>query len=169
MEQPEEKRTSRVRRIGVIAIVVLCLAALGVAVYVVVRGTKRMAPVEVPKHLVPAAPDTSLVRFRRGTRNRLKKLERRFARFRDTIVEFTPEQESLVCFIDSGFVAIRADLAIIDTLSQSASRVEFAREIKQDYIDLKKSVYRFSRSYIESVPELDPDSLDQELQKVLSE
>ncbi len=169
MSDSTGRRRGARRTLIIAAIVVLGGGAIGSAVFVVARGTRRIAPVEVPHNLVPQAPDTALVRFRRGKRRQLAKLERRYRKFHDRDTVFTAEQDSLAGVIEPWFEKLRSDLAVLDTLPGGQDRVELAKDIKQDYADLKKAVYGFTRSFYGDAPPVDPDSLDAVLKDLISE
>ena len=166
MQKQDRKKNRTQGAIAVVSILLFALA-LVIAVVVVVRSATRIRPVPVPKGLEQSEPDTGLVRFRAGMRRRLGKLERRFCGFRDTAGSYTPEQESLMKVCDSGLVLIRDELEVLDTLTGGRQRVAFAQTVKQEYVDLKMSVYRFTKLSLQAEPEPDLDSLDLELQRLL--
>jgi len=152
-----------------VVLVVVIVVAVGAAVGVVVRASRRIQPVEVPHNLVPQTPDTAFVRFRRGKRRQLAKLERRYQKYRDRDSVHTAEQDSLIRVIDSGFAAVRAELAVLDTLTAGRARIELAKRIRTAYAELKKPVYRFTGTFAPAVPDVNPDSLDEVLRRLISE
>lgn len=145
----------------------MLLAAVVVALVVVVRNAGRVKPPEPPVVIGQVEADTTLARFPRTMRARLNRLEGRFAKYRDTVPELTPAQDSLADECVAGFAAVREELAALDTLRGARVRAEAARAIRERYNRLREKVNAFTRTAIEAVPEPDLDSLDVELKRLL--
>lgn len=148
---------------------VVLLGAIAVALVVVVRNARRVKPPEPAVVLGPVVGDTTLLRFPRTMSVRLRRLEERFAKYRDTVPELTPAQESLAAECVAGFATVRERLAGMDSLRGAQARARSARAIRERYNRLRDAVNDFTRSAREVIPEPDLDSLDVELWRLLDE
>jgi hypothetical protein len=81
----------------------------------------------------------------------------------------TEVQDSLAPVCESGFVRIRAGLEELDTLQGYRDRAALARDIRTVYNGVRDAVNEFTKAALEVIPEPALDSLDIELQKLLSE
>jgi hypothetical protein len=147
----------------------LLVAAIAVALVVVVRNARRVRPPKPQVLLGAVVGDTTLSRFPRTMRTRVRRLEERFARYRDTVPDLTPTQDSLAEECSAGFAAVGEGLAGLDTLRGAQVRARAARAIRGRYNRLRDAVNDFTRSAREFIPEPDLDSLDVELRRLLDE
>ncbi|MFO7675923.1 MAG: hypothetical protein R6X12_06385 [bacterium] len=159
--QTESGRSALFLLVGMM--LVMMVIAAGV---VVVRGARRIAPVDVPLHLQSQPPDVGLRRFRAGTTRRLARLEDRYERFRVRVTEPTVEQDSLAGVIAAELDGIRAGLAETETITDQRELNRRRGPLFSRYKALVNTVSRYVRTILKSEgPEL--DSLDLEIERLL--
>jgi hypothetical protein len=150
----------------VIAIAVVA-AAVGAALFVVVRNAKKVDLGNVPPALQPVAPDTAMRGFRNNMARKIKNLRARCKTFRLKAGKLTPEQDSLSRLCDSGIASLRSELKSMDTCRTKLSRKLASDSLKVRYDMVHVNVRAFSKSGSEQ--DIEPDSLDEELKKLLTE
>lgn len=166
---PESEAPKRKTSWVAVAAVMFVAAAVVAALVVVIQNSRRVTPPEPPVAIGNIPADTTLSRFPRTMRRRLRRIENRYEKYRDTVPELTGVQDSLAPLCESGFVRIREALATLDTLQGYQDRAALARDIRKTYNGVRDAVNEFTKAALEAIPEPDLDSLDIELQKLLSE
>jgi len=162
-EQP--CRSSR-RRSVLLAVVVL-VATVAPAIYVVVRNAARVSAGPVPSALRPVAADTTMRALRNSIGSKLRRLEARFDRARRALTAPTQGQESLASLAATSLSATREALAALDTCTTRRSREVIADTVRSRYAAAKAAVRAYGASHGRA--ELDGDSLDEELHKALGD
>ena len=156
------------RRVLGAAVVVVAIVGIGLAALVVVRSTSRIRLEKPPVMLGKPPAEQELAMFKSDIKRRIARLTHRYDKFRSGSRKLTPEQDSLARVCDSGFVRVRADAAVLDTIMVSRRAEELKHVVAQEYKGLLASVTQFTRTFTKvSVPEL--DSLNLELRKLISE
>lgn len=158
----ESKRAGRSRLIGLVVVVVLTIVP---AAYVVVRNAGKISSGRVPVTLRPPPPDTLMKHLRFSVRSKLQRLESRFERIRGTIAAPTLAQESLIAACTVSFAATHEALAALDTATARESRERIADTLRVRFAGVKPLVAAFAAT--RGVADIDDDSLDIELKKVL--
>ncbi|UCG42320.1 MAG: hypothetical protein JSU73_10660 [candidate division WOR-3 bacterium] len=169
--QSEEKKSpkSGSRTLSIVTVVVVAITVVA-AVVIVARNADKIVKPQVPPGLPdPGLQDPDIVRFPKTMLRRLAKLDKRYQKYGNREdLELSSEQESLRVVCDSAFDHVRAQVAVFDTLSDRAMRVQHAKDVTQMYKDLKRPVRAFARTFVEA-DQVDPDSLDLILQQLLSQ
>jgi predicted transcriptional regulator len=147
---------------------IVLVAAVVVAAVVVVKGLSRIQSVKVPVHMQGPKPDTELAGFRASLQRRLDKLERRYDKHRPGVTEPALEQDSLILVIESEFPAVRAGLAVMDTMPVGPAMTAMKGPLNRRYKKLVSAVSRFVKTVLRSEgPEA--DSLDAEMRRLLDD
>ena len=148
--------------------VVLVAAALVVAGFLVVRSFRSVKPEPLPPSLRTVPPDTGLVFFRAGMRRKVGNLAARCESKRKQLGDgMTPQLESLSRACDSAMNLVSGRIAELDTVGRQNRKLA-ADSIKAAYDRAKLKVRAFARTVIDA-DTINEDSLDRELQKLISE
>jgi len=174
MDQKQTPATVKPRRSPVLtlAVVVVVLAALAGALYVVARNLRKVAliasSVDTTAVVRPIPPDTGLARFRTSIQTKARTLAARCRMARKRFgAKLTAVQDSLGRECDSAIAALLAHVAALDSVKRE-DRKSAADSIRSDYSRAKAKVNAFTRSGGGGALVSD-DSLDEELKKLISE
>lgn len=146
---------------------IVVLACIGGAGYVVVRNATRVTMVPVTVKFGPPQRDTSVVRVRARAQRGLNHLRRRVAEFRSRVPGMTPHQDSLARECDSGLARLGAMVAGLDSLTTPAEVLAGAQAAREYQAELRELVSRFCRAIDSAAPGPDIDSLDREFERLL--
>jgi len=167
---PEKARpTSLLRRRVALPVLLVVLACVAGAGYVVLRNAARVMPVAVPVRIGPLPKDTSVVRLRARARRGLAHLTRRVAEYRARVPSLTSRQDSLARECDSGLARLSAMVAGLDSLTGPAEVLAQAQTTREYQARLRELVTRFGHAVDSTAPGPDIDSLDREFERLLSE
>ena len=148
--------------------VVLAVAALTIALFVVVRSFRNVKPEPLPPSLKTAPPDTALVLFRASYRKKTINLATRCRLTRERLQHnLTPSQDSLSRECDSAVAVLLADVTALDSVSRE-NRKAAAESFRAEYARAKSKVNAFTRSSL-GAGQVSEDSLNKELRKLISE
>jgi hypothetical protein len=148
--------------------VVLAVAALAVALFVVVRSFRNVKPEPLPPSLKTAPPDTALVIFRASYRKKTLNLAARCRLTRERLQHnLTPSQDSLGRECDSAIAVLLADVTALDSVRRE-NRKAAADSFRAEYGRAKAKVNAFTRSSL-GAGQVSEDSLNKELKKLISE
>lgn len=164
---PEPQTPGPNRLVYVVGLILVALA-LTAALYVVLKSLHRVETGPVPPALRAVPPDTGYVIFRASVRRKARVLSTRCRATRKRLQgKLTPEQDSLATECDSAIARVLARVAAFDSVERGARRQE-ADSIRRWYERAKLEVRAFTRSG-STKAELDDDSLDRELKKLLGD
>jgi len=172
MDERQMPEAERPRRSPVLtaAVLVVAVAALAGALYVVARNLKKVSvvPASVDTLAIPRPlpPDTAFVVFRAGMRRKVRTLEIRCRLARKQLKDgLTPQQDSLSRECDSALALILAHVAAFDSVKREGRKAA-AADLKAEYARARAKVNVFARSG-RHVGEVSDDSLDMELKKLI--
>jgi hypothetical protein len=166
-QTPESTRPVTRHALSPVA-VVLVVAALLVAGFLVVRSFRSVKPEPLPPSLKTAPPDTGLFVFRANIRLKARNLAARCEAKRKQIGNrMTPPMDSLSRECDSAISTVLGRVAALDTVRRENRKIS-ADSIKAAYERAKLKVRVFARTVIDA-DTINEDSLDRELKKLISE
>jgi hypothetical protein len=161
MNERQSPEVERTRRSPAVVIVVSAL-------YVVVKSLRRVKTGPVPVALRTAPPDTGFVIFRVNMKRKVRTFQIRCKMKRKQLKEgLTPLEDSLGRECDTAIALILAHVAAFDSVKRQ-DRMAAADSIRAEYERVKLKVRVFTRSGLGG-GEVSDDSLDRELQKLISE
>jgi len=161
-------RPGSAQRVVSFVLVAVALAGIALAIYVVVRNTRRIEAVKPVVTFEKPTPEQELAAFKVGMRRRMSRLTRRYERSRASSDRLSPEQAALGARCDSGFVRVRALLDDFVLIADPRAAEAPKRVLLDEYRELLGDVSRFGKTLATTeAPEL--DSLDEELLRVVGE
>lgn len=146
---------------------VAILVAVVPGVFIVARNVRKVTTGPVPFSLTPVSPDSVLKYSIRRMGGKVWRLERRLARHRRVAGGLSASQAALGFAADTALMRTKALVAIADSCVEPTPKRVLRDSAKAAYDEAKGAVRAFTSSL--GRPELDADSLDDELKGILSE
>jgi hypothetical protein len=147
---------------------VLAVAALAIAGFVVVRSLRNVRSEPLPPSLKTAPPDSVFFAFRAGMRRKAMGLSARCQSERRRLGNrMTRLEDSLSRECDSSIASVRQRIAVLDTVAKG-NRKAATDSVKAEYERAKLKVRAFTHTVLSS-DTINEDSLDREIKKLISE
>ena len=135
--------------------------------FVVVRNVRRVTTGPVPFSLKNVSPDTTLKYSVRQIGSKVWRLDRRLARHRRAVGQLNANQAALGIAADTALARTSVLVVVADSCTESTRKRTLRDSAKFLYVEAKEAVRVFTASL--GRPELNADSLDEELKGILSE
>ena len=143
------------------------LVAVVPGVFVVLHNVRKVTTGPVPFSLVKVPPDTTLKYSVRQIGGKVWRLRQRLARHRRAVAQLNADQTALGVAADTALARTSVLVAVADSCAESVRKRALRDSAKVLYAEAKEAVRVFTASL--GRPELNADSLDEELKGILSE
>lgn len=154
------------QRRRLIGVLIAVLVAVVPGLFIVVRNARKVTTGPVPFSLTKVSPDTALKYSVRQIGSKVWRLERRLAHHREAVGQLNADQAALGSAADAALAKTSALVAVADSCAEPGRKRALRDSAKVLYLEAKESVKVFTASL--GRPELDADSLDEELKGILS-